>query len=299
MGRTAADHLATLLTYDDLRSQPIHHAPHSGYERIEAGRALLVADVGACPPTVFSADAGAGCLSFEFSSGSYRIIVNCGLPRTASPSVIQAARSTPAHSTLSVGDISSCRFLAAHLGLWPDRMIARWLNARLGPVALRGPAQVTAERGERDHVQLLEASHDSYRRQFGLVHQRRWRLAAEGERLEGEDVLKIETPGAEGEALIRFHLAPGIRASRAQSGRIVMLILPNREAWQFEVSPGEARLEDSVFFSAADGARRTEQIVVPVRLGETASVRWRFERLIRPQETNTQHRRAEPSPELL
>jgi uncharacterized heparinase superfamily protein len=299
MGLTAADHLATLLTYDDLRSQPIHHAPHSGYERIEAGRALLVADVGACPPTVFSSDAGAGCLSFEFSSGSHRIIVNCGLPRTASPSVIQAARSTPAHSTLSVGDISSCRFLAAHVGLWPERLIARWLVARLGPVALRGPAQVGAERGERDHVQLIEASHDSYRRRFGLVHQRRWRLAAEGERLEGEDVLKVETPGAEGEALIRFHLAPGIRASRAQGGRVVMLILPNREAWQFEVSPGEARLEDSVFFSAADGARRTEQIVVPVRLGETASVRWRFERLMRPQETNAQHRRTEPSPELL
>ena len=27
MGVTAADHLATLLTYDDMRSQPIHHAP--------------------------------------------------------------------------------------------------------------------------------------------------------------------------------------------------------------------------------------------------------------------------------
>jgi hypothetical protein len=54
-----------------------------------------------------------------------------------------------------------------------------------------------------------------------------------------------------------------------------------------------------MFFSAADGARRTEQIVVPIRLAETASVRWRFERLMRPQETNTQHRRTEPSPELL
>ena len=40
MGVTAADHLATLLTYDDMRSKPIRHAPHSGYERLEAGRSL-------------------------------------------------------------------------------------------------------------------------------------------------------------------------------------------------------------------------------------------------------------------
>jgi uncharacterized heparinase superfamily protein len=299
MGVTAADHLATLLTYDDLRSQPIHHAPHSGYERIESGRALLVADVGACPPPTFSADAGAGCLSFEFSSGPHRIIVNCGLPRAASPSVIQAARSTPAHSTLSIDDISSCRFLSAHRGTWPERLIARWLIARLGPAALRGPVHTLAERGERDQIQFLEASHDFYRKRFGLVHQRRWRLASEGERLEGEDILRTEGAGEEGEALIRFHLAPGIKASRAQGGRVVMLILPNREAWQFEVSPCEARLEDSVFFSASEGARRTEQIVIPVRLGETSSIRWRFERLMRPQESGARHRRTEPSPELL
>ena len=81
MGVTAADHLATLLTYDDMRSQPIHHAPHSGYERLEAGRTLLVADVGAPPPRPLSQNAGAGCLSFEFSSAAQRIVVNCGTPR--------------------------------------------------------------------------------------------------------------------------------------------------------------------------------------------------------------------------
>ena len=62
MGVTAADHLATLLTYDDMRSQPIQHAPHSGYERLEAGRSLLVADVGAPPPRALSQHAAAGCL---------------------------------------------------------------------------------------------------------------------------------------------------------------------------------------------------------------------------------------------
>ena len=297
MGVTAADYLATLLTYDDMRSQPIHHAPHSGYERLQAGKTLLVADVGRPPPIPLSAQAGAGCLSFEFSSGPQRIIVNCGVPRNADRTVLLAARSTAAHSTASVGDVSSCRFLTRQ-GWWPDRALARWLLRRLGPVTLAGPVRVRADRSEREHVQMLEASHDGYRARFGLVHQRRWRLSSEGQWLEGEDVFVHEgAASAATEAVIRFHLAPGIKASRAQGGRMVMLVLPNREAWQFEVDYGQAQLEDSVFFSATNGTRRTEQIVLSVRPAEAPSVRWRLVRLARPAEAAA--RNEERAPELL
>ncbi|HZH52768.1 MAG TPA: heparinase II/III family protein [Microvirga sp.] len=281
MGVTAPDHLATLLTYDDMRSQPIHHAPHSGYERLEAGRSLLVADVGRAPPTPLSSEAGAGCLSFEFSSGAQRIVVNCGTPYTATDAVIQASRSTVAHSTASIGDVSSCQIVAVK-GNWLDRSVARWLMRRIGPVVIGGPEHVTAERSERDHVQFLQASHDGYRVRFGLTHERRWQVFPEGDVLEGEDVFWGEgTSVPTREAVIRFHLAPGIKASPAQGGRVVMLVLPNREAWQFTVSPGQAYVEDSAFLASSDGMRRTEQIVLAVRPSETPSVRWRFERLAR------------------
>ena len=297
MGVTAADHLATLLTYDDMRSQPIHHAPHSGYERLEAGKTLLVADVGRPPPTALSREAAAGCLSFEFSSGPQRIIVNCGVPRSADPAVLLAARSTAAHSTASVGDVSSCRFLTRQ-GSWLERILAGWLLRRLGPVAVSGPARVHAERGQRDQVQVLEASHDGYSSRFGLVHRRRWRLSGEGQWLEGEDFFASEGPAShDARAVIRFHLAPGIRASRVHGGRMVMLVLPSREAWQFEVDRGEAQLEESVFFSSANGTRRTEQIVLAVEPVQTPSIRWRFVRLAPAAQTAA--RESEKTPELI
>jgi uncharacterized heparinase superfamily protein len=297
MGVTATDHLATLLTYDDMRSRPIQHAPHSGYERLEAGRSLLVADVGRPPPTDLSADASASCLAFEFSSGRERLIVNCGLPRGGGEAVVHAARSTLAHSTASIGAVSSCRFLAEQ-GFFFERRLARWLAARLGPVALAGPAEASAERAERERGLVLTARHDGYRQRFGLTHERRWRLLDGGGRLEGEDLFLPDPRIGHGlEAVIRFHLAPGVRASLVQGGRAVMLVLPNREAWQFEVDPGAARIEDSVFFSGVDGTRRTEQIVLAVDPLETASVRWRFERLARPAETAAAH--AETAPALL
>jgi uncharacterized heparinase superfamily protein len=280
MGVTAAGDLATLLIYDDLRSEPIHHAPHSGYERLEAGGTLLIADVGGVPPVEHTAEIGAGCLSFEFSSGAQRIVVNCGLPRHPNETIVQAARATAAHSTATLGDTSSTGILEIEGG-WLRRRLAAWLGRRLGLVALLGP-KVRAERGEQDRATTLTASHDGYEARFGIAHERRWRLSADGARLEGEDLFRRGTRRAgTGAAVIRFHLAPGIKASRTQEGRVVMLGLPNRETWQFEVSPGIAEVEDSMYFSAPDGARRTEQIVVAVDPADTPEVRWRFERLSR------------------
>jgi uncharacterized heparinase superfamily protein len=278
MGVTAPDHLATLLIYDDLRAQPIHHAPHSGYERVDAGGSLLVADVGGVPPRALSTELGAGCLAFEFSIGAQRIVVNCGLPRNPSDDIVEAARQTAAHSTASIGDEPSARILAAR-GSWAQRRVAAWLLRRTGPVVLSGPEAVTAERGERDRVQSLSARHDGYRRRFGVVHERRWHLAPDGGRLEGEDLFHLDRPPGREEAVIRFHLAPGIRTTPAQGGRFVMLALPNGEDWQFEVHPAAARIEESLFFAAPDGARRTEQIVVAVPLAEAREVRWRLMRL--------------------
>jgi uncharacterized heparinase superfamily protein len=296
MGVTAADHLATLLTYDDMRSQPIHHAPFSGYERLEAGRTLLVADVGAPPPTALSTEAGAGCLSFEFSSAGQRVVVNCGTPRIANDAILQASRSTVAHSTASINDVSSCTLVSLK-GHAVDRLAASWLLDRIGPVVVSGPQRVTADRAERDHIQTLNATHDGYARRFGLTHERRWQLSHDGDRVEGEDLFWGEgSANKANEAIIRFHLAPGIKASRAQGGRVVMLVLPNREAWQFTASPGDAFVEDSIFLATPDGMRRTEQIVLALKPHETPSVRWRFERLARAFNPTP---RAEPEPGLL
>ena len=75
-----------------------------------------------------------------------------------------------------------------------------------------------------------------------------------------------------------------------------MLVLPNREAWQFTASPGDAFVEDSIFLATPDGMRRTEQIVLALRPNETprcagVSNAW--------PAASTPSPRAEPEPELL
>jgi uncharacterized heparinase superfamily protein len=293
-GVTEVDHLATVLLYDEARGTPQRHAPHAGYERLEGGRSLLVADVGPAPPLLASAEAHAGALSFELSSGPHPIIVNCGAAR-GSDRVAAASRSTAAHSTAGIGDASSGRFLAKR-GLPPDRRLAGWLIQRLGPVMLSGPRTVTAERGEGEAGFSLVASHDGYLPRFGLIHERRWRLARSGDRLEGEDRFRRRGRYRRVEAVtLRFHLHPSVRASRAQGGRAVVLVLPNREAWQFEAGSREIGLEESVFFAGSDGQRRTEQLVLQVDPEEGEPVLWRFERLTRTTERRAVERAETPT----
>jgi len=281
MGVTAVDRLATILAYDEGRGQPMRHAPRSGYERLEAGRTVLIADVGRPPPVRQSSAAHAGCLSFELSSGLHRIVVNCGAPRTGGADVVQAARSTAAHSTAVVTEQSSARFLSRH-GPWPDRLIAAWLMRRLDAVMIAGPETVAAERPEGTS---LSASHDGYRESLGVTHERRFRLSADGRRLDGEDLFSREgtpQPGEPAPVAVRFHLMPGVKANPMGGGQGVMLVLPNREAWRFETDGAEPRVEESILFASLNGMRRTDQIVLRLEVGPSAHLRWSFERLPEP-----------------
>jgi uncharacterized heparinase superfamily protein len=301
MGRTAADQLATLLMYEGARGQAMRRAPRSGYERLEAGKTAIVADVGPAPPIEYAADAHAGCLSFEMSSGTQAVVVNCGAAR-GNDETRRASRSTAAHSTATVAETSSGRFLARQ-GSFVERWIAGWLMRRLDPALIRGPRRVSVDRREEAEggreTQILRASHDGYRR-LGVVHERVWRLSGAGDRLDGEDA--FTRTGSRAAALpvaIRFHLAPGVRASRVQGGDAVVILLPNREAWQFRAEGVEPALEESVFFAASEGLRRAEQIVLSFDAGTAPRVSWRFERLAGEGERETSRRSETVLPPLL
>ncbi len=281
MGSTQVDLIATLLAYDDTRSRAIRHAPHSGYERLAAGELLLIADVGAPPPPEYAERAHAGCLSFEFSAGQSRLVVNCGTPRRGSAIPTLAARSTAAHSTVTIGDVSSCLFAGAGGGTSLLARFDRWLGRWIGTPVIGGIENVEVTRGSSDSaVQTVGGAHDGYRRRFGLIHQRRLRLDGEAEVLDGEDafIAVDATPDALS-AVVRFHLHPSVRTGRASDGYGVLLLSPDGQGWSFEAEQGEVSIEESVFLSAPGGALRGEQIVVRLDPAEVRLLRWRFARI--------------------
>jgi uncharacterized heparinase superfamily protein len=270
MGPTPTDLLTTILAYDDARGTPVANAPHSGYQRIEANGTVVLMDTGTPPPIAVSTEAHAGCLSFELSTRQNRIVVNCGMPSNSRESWRQVARGTPAHSTVTFNDASSCRFVESG-------PIKHMLD---GMPVLSGPRQVTVDRDRSDAAIVLRASHDGYASSFDVIHQRTLMLSADGRRLDGEDVFVPALGNAlmpdRDQFAIRFHLHPSIKANRLSDAHGAMMVMANKEVWTFSAYEDRIDLEESVYLAGNDGPRRTVQLVVYGRACSLMRVQWTF-----------------------
>jgi uncharacterized heparinase superfamily protein len=270
------------LSARDTGSRSFGFAPNSGYQRIEAGGAVLIMDAGSPVKGPAAAKAHASTLAFELSAGGSRIIVNCGWSEAQPFSWREAVRATAAHSTLTLEETSSARLLPAG-----------WKRKLLGPRFEAQPEMVVARRNEENIGTWIEASHDGYRSEFGLFHRRRLFLAADGGDLRGEDGLFRSVDDGPPEDVdsrlrfaIRFHLHPGVKASLARDGMSALLVLGNGDGWRFRTDGGPIKLERSVYLATGDTPKRTVQIVVqgeaePFGAGERPPnrVRWAFQRL--------------------
>ena len=273
MGATPADHIFTLLAYDETRGAPLSSAPYSAYQRLEAGNGVLIMDTGRAPPIEFSLDAHAGCLSFEFSSpGQSLLIVNCGMPASGRENWRQLARATAAHSTVTLNDTSSARFVE----------LAAFRRMLGGSPMLGGPHAVSVTREDTPDTLVLRAAHDGYADRFDIVHERVVVLSRGGTRLDGEDVFVAADGGAQVRSskdrfAIRFHLHPAVKATRLTDGHGVMLMTPNKEVWTFSAHEDRVELEDSVYLAGSEGPRRTTQIVIHGHASTASRVQWRLQ----------------------
>ncbi len=244
------------LTHAETKTRPPIRTGSSGFERLAAGRTLVIADVGAPPPAGFDRHAHAGTLSFEMSVGKERLIVNCGAPGQ-SEAWRGMQRATAAHSTLCVEDTHSSEIL-------PD-----------GSLGHR-PSEVRAKRREVDGAFWLEASHDGYRDMFGLVHHRELWLNADGTDLRGCD--RLEGSGSGRPFAIRFHLHPKVKANPVQDGSGLLLRLPGGGGWRFRASASHLSLTESIYLGDRGAQKRTRQIVLEGVTGaEGALLKWAFQ----------------------
>ncbi|MBB3973849.1 heparinase II/III family protein [Hansschlegelia beijingensis] len=267
-GPTSFDLIATALAYDDARGAPVEDAQYSGYQRLAAADGLVIMDAGPPPPFDVSQQAHAGCLSFEFSSGEERVIVNCGSPRFQGGDWFAAGRATAAHSTATVGEVSSCRFTSAGL--------RRVSGARV----LAGPSAASARRERSGDRIGVVASHDGYATRFGVVHERSLWLAQDGLSLTGEDVFRrVEGSRSQSDPAValRFHLHPSVRATLRDDGFGALLALPSGATWMFSTADAAVSLEESVYLSDARGPRRSEQLVIRASARTTPRIAWSLE----------------------
>jgi uncharacterized heparinase superfamily protein len=258
--------LAALVEGCGLRARPLRQARGWGYQRVAALGSILVVDA-APPPPPSMITGSASTLAFEMSDGGQRLVVNCGgpglLPHALPPELVQALRTTAAHSTLTLGDTNSTAIIA---------------DGSLG----RGVTEVGIERFEDNDSSRLQASHGGYVRGFGLIHQRTIVLGNDGKEVRGNDQLLPKGRKKIREAApfaIRFHLAPGIEATSTADGMGAILRPPGAPPWNFRCRGAMLSIEESLHVTGAGEIRPTLQLAI---VGEVSALggatAWQFRR---------------------
>ncbi|HUZ65066.1 MAG TPA: heparinase II/III family protein [Acetobacteraceae bacterium] len=221
-----------------------------GYQRLQAGRTVLLIDCGAPPPHGLDRLAHAGTLSIELSVGRDRLVVNCGASPASGAEWRDATRATAAHSTLVIADVNSSELRQEGLGRRPER--------------------VEMQRQEANGAHWLEASHDGWKKPFGAIHRRRLYLAESGEDVRGEDAVEAATPQP---YTLRFHLHPNVTASLQQDGEAALLRLPSGSGWRLRADGAKIALEESIYLGGPE-PRRSEQVVLTNLADGPQQVKW-------------------------
>ncbi|RIX32492.1 heparinase II/III family protein [Sphingomonas edaphi] len=259
--------LSALVEGCGMRARPLRAARGWGYHRLSALGTIVVVDAAPPPPPKMAAMGCASTLALEMSDGAQRMVVNCGgpgpVPTELPDELVQALRTTAAHSTLVLSDTNSTAIL-------PDGSLGK------------GVADVGIERSEDNDCSRLEASHDGYVKGFGLIHQRRISLGNDGKELRGEDRLVARGRRKIREAApyaIRFHLAPGVEATVTADGMGAILRSTGAPPWNFRCRGAMLQVEESLFIDGRGQPVPTLQLVVVGEIsGVGGEIAWQFRR---------------------
>jgi len=256
------------------------YCPHSGFQRIDHEETVLIVDAGATPKRPFDTQSHLAPLAFELSTKLGRLVVNCGWSDQQTLRFRRPVRSTAAHSTLTLNDTDAGSLVPEG---WKETVLGSAVEVEAGPV--------NATRKEQVIGTWLEASHDGYRAQTGLVHKRRFFMSDDGDDIRGEDSLCVPlgaTPLSRSEIPfdIRFHLHPNVRVSLSQDQQSALLIQGGKAGWRFRTDGGPLKLESSVYLGTGTKPVKAQQIVISGNAfcdgdGTTKSnrVRWSFKKL--------------------
>lgn len=262
----AVDRIHALVAASEVRARPHRQALDWGYQRVTAGKSVLLLDAGPPPLARQSASGCASTLAFELSHGPQRIIVNCGgaalVGATIPLALARGLRTTAAHSTLCLNDTNSTAILP---------------GGQLG----RGVAEVGLERRDVDQATRIQASHDGYAKSFGYNHSRLLTLRSDGMELRGEDTLLPQAKPKDNVPVhVRFHLGPDIEIVPSDNPQTALLRMADGSNWAFAASGGTLSADDSLWVDQNGRPHPTRQLVIAADTGKGGlSISWQLRHL--------------------
>lgn len=254
------DFIDRVLSHSTQKRVAMTDMKQGGYIRCYANRSTLLIDSGQ-PAEKGNYLKHLGALSFEFSVGKQRLIVNCG--SGGSSAWRSALAGTAAHSVLKLGNVDC---------------VAMHDNQKVDP-----DFKIESMHEMKDGAHWVELSHNGWQKPYGAFYVRQLYLSADGNDLRGEDVLEMDSscPFA-----IRFHLHPQVRVEEknvqiTEEKNETLFVLSfhhhqeGDQVWWFRFSGAKGCIEESVYFGQS------------VRLATKQIVLYSFDQFEKPEPTET------------
>jgi uncharacterized heparinase superfamily protein len=239
--------VATALELEAARGEPVKSAIYGRYHRLEGRSLALLADTGAPPGDPWAGSACAQPAAIAISIEGRPLVV--GSAWSAKAEVGGLLRGPAGGSCLALG------------GHWPAAALRRGLAAGEDAARLElGPIDVRAERQGSGDETWLEVVHDGWL-VLGFEATRRLYVDYATDELRGEEILAPagRARPLAAEAMVRFHLAPGVAAQVAVDGRSAVLRPPGARGWRLRSDAG-MRLDPGVVFE--EGEPRAAQVLI-------------------------------------
>ena len=253
--------LEKVILQSGIKGKIARSMKQSGFERMNAGRTLILVDTGNAPHAPYDRGAHAATGAFELTIGRERVFVNCGT-HPLSAEWRDMLRGSAAHNTLTIDHRNIFEICQdGHIG--------------------RKPKKVEVNCEEIGGGQLLTVKHDGYVPLNGVVHKRRIFMDAYGVDIRGEEELcaKTGTLTRPVHINVRFHLHPRVSVSLIREGKEALLLLPGGSGWRFNMEGATLALENSVYLGEGTYPRKTKQIVLSALMEDPEMmIQWALQR---------------------
>ena len=204
----------------------------SGYVYLKNKKNSLIFDAGTTPGKQFSESYQSGALSFEFFYLKNKIVTNCGYFQKNNHQLNKISKSSATHSSLII----------------ENRSINFFSKNKFGKDFTENSFKILDKKVNKEKYKWsIEASHDGYQKDFGVIHKRKLEFDTENLILNGFDKIIYTKNKRPLNFEIRFHLMPDLKVTKTIDGQNILFEVEN-SGWKLSCENNKIDFETGLYF---------------------------------------------------
>ena len=235
-----------------------------GYAILNNKKIALAMDIGSSPEKKFSSNYQAGSLSFEIISNGKKLICNSGYFQNFNHKLNELSKSSAVNSTLILDNRSSCKFTKTTDS---SSRISQGLKIIKKNIVF-----------EKNYWKI-NASHDGYLKQYGIIHDREVEFYPEQIKFVGFDRIISKNNLQNLKFEVRFHLAPGTKVMKTQDNKSILIDIDG-EGWKFNSNNNDINIDNGLYFGKKNSFRDNQNIFISgMTNNENQTIKWELAKL--------------------